>query len=722
VRYLAPDLVRITWQPGRLPLPYALARTDWPTVPVTVTRTAAGITIASDQLQVALTPDETLTVRDERGQTLRTERLPWRRRGEWQHIVPLREEEHLYGLGEHAKPFNLRGSTHYLWNSDPMRAYRPGDGPLYMPLPVYLSLHHGGSHLVFYENPHPAHFDIDDAPERAGLLRATFSSGALRSYIVPGPPARAYARYAELTGHPAMPPRWALGYHQSRFSYQTEQEVIDVIDGFAEHDLPISAIHLDIHYMQDFHVFTVNRDRFPDLRGLADWLRARNINLVTIIDPAIKRDINHWLYREGLEQKAFCMTPSGCVATGPVWPGWCAFPDFSDPRVRAWWGSYYQVLLKQGVAGFWHDMNEPTITATWGQHTLAGEVLHSMEGRGGDHLEAHNQYALLMAHAGYEALRREQPDRRPWLLSRSGWVGLQRYSWNWTGDISGSWATLRQTVQTVLGLSLSGIPYTGPDIGGFTGHPSAELFVRWFQLGALLPFFRTHSSLETPRREPWTFGDEVLAILREALRLRERLLPYYYTLAWQTHQTGLPLLRPLFWNDPTDPALWESDDVFLLGDALLVAPVLHEGATERTIARFPPGEWYHFWDDCQQRGGETATVAAPLERLPLFVGGGHMLPLSEAGHLTLHLYGAAGRGEVYTDAGDGAGDWRIDQYRWETHNQEVRLSHEHTGAYPPPDSGIDVVAHGIAAEQARLNDHPLEQVAPGRWRVPYVGT
>jgi alpha-glucosidase len=518
-----------------------------------------------------------------------------------------------------------------------------------------------------------------------------------------------------------MPPRWALGYHQSRYSYYTQQEVIEIAEGFAQHDLPISAIHLDIHYMQDFHVFTVNRDRFPDLRGLAAQLRAHNINLVTIIDPAIKRDINHWLYREGLERKVFCMTPSGCVATGPVWPGWCAFPDFSDPQVRAWWGNQYQFLLKQGVVGFWHDMNEPTITATWGQHTLAGEVLHSMEGRGGDHLEAHNQYALLMARAGYEALRREQPARRPWLLSRSGWAGLQRYSWNWTGDISGSWATLRQTVQMVLGLSLSGVPYTGPDIGGFSGHPSAELFVRWFQLGALLPFFRTHSSIETPRREPWTFGREMLDLLRETLRLRYRLLPYYYTLAWQTHQTGLPLLRPLFWSDPTDPALWDCDDAFLLGDALLVAPVLDEGASERTIACFPPGAWYSFWDDQQQRGSTSATVAAPLGRLPLFVRGGHLLPTDEEGRLTLHLYGPLGRGEIYTDAGDGYGDWRVDQYRWEEQDGALTLSHEHTGDYPPPADGIDIVAHGFTAERARLNDQPLEQIAPGRWRLPRPG-
>jgi alpha-glucosidase len=213
----------------------------------------------------------------------------------------------------------------------------------------------------------------------------------------------------------------------------------------------------------------------------------------------------------------------------------------------------------------------------------------------------------------------------------------------------------------------------------------------------------------------------MLDLLRETLRLRYRLLPYYYTLAWQTHQTGLPLLRPLFWSDPTDPALWDCDDAFLLGDALLVAPVLDEGASERTIACFPPGAWYSFWDDQQQRGSTSATVAAPLGRLPLFVRGGHLLPTDEEGRLTLHLYGPLGRGEIYTDAGDGYGDWRVDQYRWEEQDGALTLSHEHTGDYPPPADGIDIVAHGFTAERARLNDQPLEQIAPGRWRLPRPG-
>src|SRR3990170_317969 len=248
------------------------------------------------------------------------------------------------------------------------------------------------------------------------------------------------------------------------------------------------------------------------------------------------------------------------------------------------------------MAGFWHDMNEPASFAGWGEATLPLSTQHDMDGIGGDHRAAHNLYGLLMNRAGYEGLCMLQPHKRPFILSRAGWVGMQRYSWAWTGDVESTWGGLRQTIASVLGLSLSGQPYAGPDIGGVSGQPSPELFVRWFQLGSFLPFFRTHCALYLPRREPWEFGEQVLEMLREQLQLRYRLLPYWYTLAWMASQDGHPLARPLFWVEPEDQAFWEVEDAFLLGEVLLIAPVVEEGARRRSI--YPPkGDWYDFWSD-----------------------------------------------------------------------------------------------------------------------------
>jgi alpha-glucosidase len=337
-----------------------------------------------------------------------------------------------------------------------------------------------------------------------------------------------------------------------------------------------------------------------------------------------------------------------------------------------------------------------------------------MEGRGGDHQEAHNLYGLLMGRAGYEALRRQEPDRRPFILSRSGWAGLQRYAWSWTGDTLSTWAMLRRTVSTVLGLSLSGIPYTGPDIGGFNGFPSTELYLRWFQLAAFLPFFRTHYSLGMPAREPWCFNRATQEVIRSFLKLRVQMLPYLYSLAWESHRTGDPLVRPLFWPDAADPALWAVDDAFFLGDALLVAPVLDQEARSRRLL-LPPGRWYHFWDDVVWEGGGEVEIPAPLERIPLFVRAGSVLPMNDGEQRVLHLYppqGEEGGGFLYDDAGDGYGAWRVDRFRLTWRDpKSVVLAAEREGDYPPA-TVTAIQLHGATSSRVWVDGAQLNQ--PGQ--------
>jgi alpha-glucosidase len=304
-------------------------------------------------------------------------------------------------------------------------------------------------------------------------------------------------------------------------------------------------------------------------------------------------------------------------------------------------------------------MNEPTMTALWGERALAHDVGHAFEGRGGGHFEAHNVYGLLMARSGFEGLRRIQPERRPFLLSRSGWAGIQRYAWTWTGDISSGWPMLRQTIATVLGLGLSGMPYSGPDIGGFKGALDDELYLRWFELAALLPLL--------------------------------------YTLAWRASRSGHPLVRPLFWPSGEDPELLSVDDAFLLGDSLLVAPVLEQGERRRSV-RLPAGRWYGYWDD-EPFSGE-AESDAPLGRLPLFVRAGAVLPRANGRSIELHLYApddGPGRGELYSDAGDGFGDSRLDLFAMERNRDELALSWRSEGSYPFPFERVALRLHGATA-------------------------
>lgn len=715
IRFLAPDLVRVTWQPGVLPVPYALARTDWPDVDVAWTPApAGGGTCATAALEVRLAPDGSLAFAEPGHPPLREDAPPERIGDGWSSVANLAPGERIHGLGFRTHAFDMRGGEFTFWNSEPKGAYGPASDPLYVTVPVWLSVREDRCALVFFENSFRGRAAFRDAQE------ILFDGGALRYYVIPGPPSRAYDRFSELTGRPALPPLWALGFHQCRWSYLNEAEVREVADGFARHDLPISAIHLDIHYMVGHRVFTVDPARFPDLKGLCDDLAARGIRLVTILDPGVKKDDAFDVYASGREEGVFCTLPGGGLSHADVWPGTCAFPDFTDPKARAWWGRLYPRLLDEGVAGVWHDMNEPAAFAAWGSCTLPLATRHAMEGRGGDHLEGHNLYGLLEDRAGYEALAAHRPDRRPWILSRSGWVGLSRYAWHWTGDSESNWWSLRQTLRIVMSMGLSGIPYTGSDIGGFGGiKPQRELFVRWFQAQAFLPFFRTHSAFFTERREPWCYDDEVLDILREALRLRVRLLPYWYSLAFDAHRTGAPLIRPLFWADPSDKELGGVDDAFLVGDVLLAAPVVEEGATARRV-RLPAGRWFALDDDEPFRGGREVIVAAPLSRVPVFARAGSVVPMDEKGRTVLHLFApgtdAAPGGALYRDAGDGNGPWRHDRFAVAALPGAIELTRTFEGGLPEPSEPLRVRLRGAAATRALVDGRDLHGTGP--WELP----
>ncbi|MBH8556102.1 glycoside hydrolase family 31 protein [Nostocaceae cyanobacterium CENA357] len=737
IYFLSADLVRIEWKPGIYPISYGISRKDWPQIETTFQEMEECWTISSPQLKVIVGVDGSLKFQNLSGQTLREELPPQRptklsrqtQDETWLHQAKLRPQEHIYGLGERAAPLNLRTSgdknkarTYRMWNYDAGGIYGPGTDPLYLCIPLYLGLHEEGSYLIFYENSFPASFSFQE------LATAEFEGGALRYYFTAGTLPQLLERYTELTGRPPLPPRWAFGYHQSRWGYDKESALREAVKGFETHDIPVSAMHLDIDVLDNFRAFTIDPDRFPHISELAEELVTKGIRLITIINPGVRASRKNRLFEEGRAQDVFCKLPNGKPAIAPVWAGLCAFPDFTNPQARHWWSRQYEYLLDLGITGFWHDMNEPGVFVLWGDPSLPPHsTWHSLEGRGGDHREAHNFYGLLQAEAGYEALSEYQPERRPFIVSRSGWAGLQRYAWTWTGDIETSWEGLRQTIPTVLNLGLSGIPYSGSDIGGFKGNPSAELYLRWFQISCFMAFCRTHSANNTKLRTPWSFGEPTLSIVRQFLQLRYRLMPYFYTLAWEASQTGHPLVRPLFWADTDNPQLWSIDDAFLLGDALLVAAIAQEGATSRAIA-LPKGHWYNFWNDALLEGGKQVNLKAPLEQIPLLVKAGSILPMEEDNQLILHIYPSAfltSEGQVYSDAGDGYGKSRLDSF-YLTQNQDcLELTWKQQGDYAFPYAGIKLHLHGFEPQQVWVDSNEVvnqgqclsvEQFEQVRWQ------
>ncbi|MBU0550643.1 glycoside hydrolase family 31 protein [Myxococcota bacterium] len=671
VKFLEADLIQVTYTPGALPLPYGVEPRSWPEVEITPQ--AHGV--CSSAVEVTLEATGGLhwsTIEDE---VLRIDAPPQRDGEIWHHQSEIADDEVIYGLGEKAAPLNRRGRRYHLWNREPMGTYAPGDDPLYLNVPVLIRYASSGrACLSFYDNPSEGWVDLHDK-----TAEITLTLGSLRYYVAFGSLSHVIDLYTHLTGRPALPPRWALGYHQCRWSYKSAHEVRELVAEFERRCLPLSAVHLDIHYMDGYRVFTVDSQRFSDLKGLSSELEAKGIKLVAILDPGIKVDQKFALYREGEAAGVFLKTPEGQTLQAPVWPGWVAFPDFTDPQARLLWAAQYQKIVDWGIAGVWHDMNEPAAFSPK-EATLPRCIPHVLEGRGGVHQEAHNIYALMQAKAGAEGLRHAAPFARPWILSRAGWAGLQRYAWTWTGDCESSWRMLRETIRIGLGLSLSGIPYTGPDIGGFSGQPSAELYIRWFQLGAALPFFRTHSAAFVPARTPWSFGEKALKAIESAWKLRYKCLPYWYTLAYEANQTGAPLIRPLSW---IDPKLKEIDDSFLIGNAMLIAPVLEEKSQNRVVT-LPSGDWYYLLDLKVYSG--TVKIEAPLDHLPVFIRAGHILPVEEDGIVYAEVWpdllGNA-KGWIYQDDGDGYGTYRI--IHWSTEGKEIKFRHDGdwSGEEPP---------------------------------------
>ena len=772
VRFLASDVVRLSWGPGPEPVPYALAgETGWPSPDVEAIRLpTGGLELRGAELVVRVDGEGSVRFLRPDGTVLRTEAPPVRRGYGWQVRHGMRPGERFGGLGEQSAGVDLRGGRFTLWNTDAGGSWSSGQGPLYLGIPVVMATHPDGDTLTFYENSTRGDFsfgaaadDTETPGERAARRRAPgtatvgFAGGILRHYVMVGRAPRLLDRYTELTGRPALPPRWALGYHQSRWGYKNEADVRDVVGGYRSLGLPLSAVHLDIDYMDGYRVFTFNSSRFPDPSALASEMAESGVRMVTIVDPGVKVDPGYDVYRRGLEDGRFCADESGHPVEGVVWPGRVVFPDFTSARTRAWWAERYRFLTDAGVAGIWHDMNEPTSISLLGDPSLPLSTRHDFDGRGGEHGEGHNLYGLLMNRAGYEGLQRARPERRPFIVSRSGWAGGQRWAWNWTGDVSTTWASMRQQMATVIGLGLSGVPYSGPDIGGFSGVPEDELYVRWLQMSVLLPYCRTHSVLGAPPREPWRFDEPARGIIVAWLRFRYRLLPYLYTLAHQATATGAPLVRPLWWPAPgTDGELgagsdmssgWDGDgaenndvdDAFLLGDALLVAPITVPGATERTVA-VPPGRWVSLWadEDTGVGGNTTARLAGPAGRIPVLVRSGSIVPLDDGwtgindpcrmdadGDLTLpaesttlgldhapkrlvfHCWpteSGDARGTCADDAGDGEGPVRHDvlHLRGAVDGGAAVLTWERQGGFPPP-SVVRVVLHGLRADGAEAD-------------------
>jgi len=653
---LAPDLARVRVS-VRAPLPerdhsWAVAKTSWETPRWSLAEDTASVRLATDELEVVVRRAPLLVeFRDPRTHAvINADSRPMSFDPGGAGVAAMKAlgaDEHFYGLGEKAARLDKRRGSFEMWNTD-HPAYKEGTDPIYQSIPFYIGLRGGEAYGIFFDNSYRSHFDFGSSGQEYAAFSA--EGGAMDYYFFRGPAIKAIlSRYADLTGHMPLPPLWALGHQQSRWSYYPDSLAEEIVRRYRAEDLPLDVLHLDIHYMDGYRVFTWDPSRFPDPAGFVGRLRRQGVKTVVIVDPGVKYQPvgpeRYSVYDQGAKQGFFLKRKDGRVYVGKVWPGESVFVDYTLPAAARWWGDLHRAYLDAGVAGIWNDMNEP---ADFVDQTGAAQadVVSYDEGERSPHAKNRNVFALLEASATFHGLQRLAPDQRPYLITRAGSAGIQRYATMWTGDNSSTWADLALSLPMLETLGLSGEPFAGTDTGGFNGRADGELLARWYQVSFLTPFCRNHKVIDGYDQEPWRFGPYYEDIIRKYLKLRYRLLPFLYTVLEQAHRTGAPWLRPLLLDYQGDPNVATIDDEFLVGGDLLAAPVLAAGRTARPVY-LPAGSWYDYWTGERLGGGRMIQAEAPLEKVPLFVRGGAVIPMGPemafvgekaADPLTLEIY------------------------------------------------------------------------------------
>ena len=532
----------------------------------------------------------------------------------------LQDDEHFIGLGEKTGNLDRQGNGYTNWNSD-VYGYSVAQDPLYSSIPFYIGIHHDINYGIFLDNTFQTDFNFGASNNRFSSFGAR--GGEMNYYFIYNKRvADILASYTYLTGRTPLPPMWALGYQQNRYSYYPVTEVMRIARTLREKRIPADGITLDIHYMDQYQLFTWNKSRFPNPVLMNDTLKSLGFRTTVIVDPGIKVVKGAPAYESGLKDDVYIKYTDGEPYTGQVWPGWCNFTDFTSQKGRDWWHSQVKFFAESGVSGIWNDMNE---ISTWGQK-MPDNVLFNYDGKITTHLEAHNVYGMQMARSSYEGAL-QQFKERPFILSRSGYAGLQRYSAIWTGDNRAEEDHMLQGVRLLNSLGLSGVSFTGMDIGGFTGNPSTSLYTRWIQLGSFIPYFRNHTALNTKSSEPWSFGEDVLAIARDYISLRYRLMPYLYSTFYESTQNGMPVMRSLAINYTFDPKILLPDyqNQYEFGGAFMVAPF--ESEKDYGKIYFPEGTWYDMYTGEVETGKQAKIIQLNINKLQIYVKGGSIIPM-----------------------------------------------------------------------------------------------
>lgn len=532
----------------------------------------------------------------------------------------LKEEMYFFGFGERTGHLNKRGCHYINWNTDDPTPHGETYEKLYKSIPFFITLEDKEAFGIFFDNTFESHFDL--GKENLNYYYFASIDGNIDYYFIYGPSVdKVIKGYTYLTGRTPLPQLWTLGYQQCRWAYCPESNVIEVANKFREKDIPCDAVYLDIEYMDDFRVFTWDKNKFKNPKKMIDNLKKDGFKLVTIIDPGVKVDQGYSIYDEGLKNGYFATDKNGITYTNWVWPGNSVFPDFMNSEVRNWWSNNQKILLDDGVAGVWNDMNEPASF----NGPLPDDIKFNEDGNILDHKEIHNVYGHMMSKATYEGIKKHT-NKRPFVITRACYSGTQKYSTVWTGDNQSTWEHLRMSIPMLMNLGLSGMSFCGTDVGGFGYDTTSELLSRWVQVGAFTPLFRNHTTIYSRDQEPWSFDKKTEDIYRKYVKLRYKLLPYIYDNFYKGEIDGLPLIRPLLLNYQNDEKTYEINDQFLCGESIMVAPILEQGKKARMVYLPKGSKWVDYWTKEVYEGGKYIIKETPLDICPIYIKSGSIIP------------------------------------------------------------------------------------------------
>ena len=534
----------------------------------------------------------------------------------------MENDMYFYGLGERTGSLNKKGYHYKNWNTDDPSPHGETFQQLYKSIPFLISIKNKDAFGIFFDNHFESHFDM--GKENSSYYYFGAVDGNIDYYFMYGPEVKEVVnQYTNLTGKTPLPQLWTLGYQQCRWSYAPEERVLEIAKAFREKEIPCDTLYLDIDYMDGYRVFTWDKEKFNNPKDFTNKLKEMGFKVVTIIDPGVKVDREYGIYSEGIKNNYFAKDKDGIVYKNVVWPGESVYPDFMNSKVRKWWANNQKIMMDSGVSGIWNDMNEPASF----NGPLPEDVVFNEDGNEVTHKEVHNIYGHMMTKATYEGIK-EYTKKRPFVITRACYSGTQKYSTVWTGDNVSTWEHLRMSLPMLMNLGLSGLSFSGTDVGGFGHDCTGELLSRWVQVGAFTPLFRNHSSLGTRDQEPWTFDKETEEINKKYIKLRYKILPYLYDSMWEGEKTGAPIIRPLLFNYQDDKKTYEINDEFLCGDNILVAPIVEQGSKQRLVYLPKGNKWIDFWTNEIHDGGEYIIKEAPLDICPIFIKASSIIPMA----------------------------------------------------------------------------------------------